>query len=154
MGRHMANLDSEAHTSDSANVIIFPPLLLALCVGLGLVLWWLVPAPTLPHEVAIAGAALTAIAGVVLDRWAQRSLRQAGTAVHPSEATEALVSTGAFALSRNPIYVAQGLLLAAVGLALRSPAFLVTLLPWFLVIRLGVVAREERYLQRLSLIHI
>ena len=38
--------------------------------------------------------------------------------------------------------------LAAMGFALGSPAFLGALVPWLLVIRQGVVVREEQYLQR------
>jgi protein-S-isoprenylcysteine O-methyltransferase Ste14 len=34
-----------------------------------------------------------------------------------------------------------------VGVALASPAFLTVLVPLFLVLRFGVVRREERYLE-------
>ncbi len=100
----------------------------------------------MPASISYPMAGLCAVAGLLLDRWAQRSLRRASTAVHPSDSTSVVVSSGAFAISRNPIYLAQGLLLAAGGFLLRSVAYFWVLLPWFMVIRTGVIAREERYL--------
>ena len=38
-------------------------------------------------------------------------------------------------------------LFVGIGIALDSPAFLSLLVPLFLVLRFGVVAREERYLE-------
>jgi protein-S-isoprenylcysteine O-methyltransferase Ste14 len=144
----MAPTDPEAPFADPATVIIFPPSLVAASSIFGVALWLLVPGPELPGAVSIAGAVLMAMGGIVIDRWAQSSLRRARTAVHPSHPTEAIVSTGAFASSRNPMSVAQGMLLAAMGFALRSPSFFAAQVPWIVVIRFGVAAREEQYLQR------
>jgi len=131
---------------DSAGVLVFPPLLLVLCAVAGVLTWWVVPSTPLPAFFSYPMAVLCTTAGLVLDRWAQRSLRGASTAVHPSHTTSVVVTSGAFARSRNPIYLAQGLLLAAVGFLLRGVAYFWVLVPWFAVIRVGVIAREERYL--------
>jgi protein-S-isoprenylcysteine O-methyltransferase Ste14 len=133
---------------DNAGVLIFPPLLLALCAGAGALTWWAVPSTIMPASISYPMAGLCTAAGLFLDRWAQGSLRRAGTGVHPSDSTSVVVSSGAFAISRNPIYLAQGLLLAAGGFLLRSVAYFWVLLPWFTVMRIGVIAREERYLLR------
>ncbi len=133
-------------TQDNAGVLVFPPLLLALCAAAGALAWWMVPSAAIPASLAYPLAGLCTVSGLFLDRWAQRSLRRARTAVHPSDTTSVIVSSGAFALSRNPIYLAQGLLLAAGGFLLRSGAYFWVLLPWYLLMRIGVIAREERYL--------
>jgi len=137
---------SDPGREDSARVLIFPPLLLVICIGVGLLAWRSLPWPTLSGVFAIPMALICGIAGLVADRWAQRSLRQAHTAVHPAHATTAVVDTGPFKYSRNPIYLAQGCFLACVGFMTRGTAFFLALLPWYLVMRLGVIAREERYL--------
>lgn len=137
----------EAHP-DNAGVLIFPPLLLAICAVLAILIGWLAPAAAIPAMPSYLLAAICVASGLALDRWAQRSLRRAQTAVHPSEATIAIVNTGAFGLSRNPIYLAQGILLAAVCFLVRNGWCFFALLPWLLVIRYGVIAREERYLLR------
>jgi protein-S-isoprenylcysteine O-methyltransferase Ste14 len=49
---------------------------------------------------------------------------------------------------RNPIYVGMLLLYAGIGLAARSPWVLVLALPLVVILRYGVVAREETYLQQ------
>jgi len=131
---------------DNARVLVFPPLLLALCAGTAALTSWAIPSSGLRAIIAYPMAGLFAMAGLCLERWAQHSLRRANTTVHPSGSTRDVVSTGAFAWSRNPIYLAQGLLLVAVCCLLRSIAGFWVLLPWFLVMRVGVIAREERYL--------
>jgi protein-S-isoprenylcysteine O-methyltransferase Ste14 len=58
------------------------------------------------------------------------------------------VVAGPYRYSRNPIYV--GMFLGLVGIAIGFDSLwpLVLLVPFFLVIRYGVVAREEAYLER------
>jgi protein-S-isoprenylcysteine O-methyltransferase Ste14 len=62
--------------------------------------------------------------------------------------TTTIVDTGPYHSSRNPIYL--GMVLGLIGLAIgfNSPWLLLTLVPFALVIRYGVVAREEAYLER------
>jgi len=74
--------------------------------------------------------------------------RRAGTPVPTSAPTSALVTTGVHGLSRNPIYL--GFVLFHLGLAvlLNSWGLLATLVPSLLILRFGVIAREEAYLSR------
>jgi len=62
--------------------------------------------------------------------------------------TATIIDTGLFAFSRNPIYA--GAFIATVGVAViyNMLWILATLVPFCLVIRYGVVAREEAYLER------
>ena len=57
-----------------------------------------------------------------------------------------LVTSGPFRFTRNPIYLAMGVGMAGVALAVNSLALLVIIAPWAVVMRYGVIAREERYL--------
>jgi protein-S-isoprenylcysteine O-methyltransferase Ste14 len=59
------------------------------------------------------------------------------------------VTTGIHGRSRNPIYVGLFLLYTGIGFVAHSPWILILLLPLALLIRYGVVAREEAYLERL-----
>ena len=65
-----------------------------------------------------------------------------------SQTTRTIVETGPYPFTRNPIYL--GMVLGLIGLAVAFNRFwlLVTLVPFALVIRYGVVAREEPYLER------
>jgi len=68
--------------------------------------------------------------------------------VQTSEPTTTIVDTGPYRFTRNPIYLAMLLGLIGLAIALNSLWLLLTLVPFVLVIRYGVVAREEAYLER------
>ena len=93
------------------------------------------------------GAAIFAI-GFALAIWAIVTMRRAGTQVQTNLPTTAIVENGPYRLTRNPIYV--GMFLGLIGLAIgfNSLWILAMLVPFYLVIRYGVVAREEAYLER------
>ena len=69
------------------------------------------------------------------------------TTVLPHHATTALVTSGPFRFTRNPLYLALGLVLTGLALAVNSMAMAVMIAPWALVMRYGVIAREEHYLE-------
>jgi protein-S-isoprenylcysteine O-methyltransferase Ste14 len=74
--------------------------------------------------------------------------RRAGTDVRPDQPTTALVTDGIYRYSRNPLYIAQALIYAGIALAADSLWALALLVPTLIVIRYGVIAREEAYLER------
>jgi len=56
------------------------------------------------------------------------------------------VHTDLHVRTRYPIYLGMFILYLAIGVAVRSPWILALLIPIAMIIRYGVVAREERYL--------
>ncbi len=88
------------------------------------------------------------LAGFVLAVLAIRQFRRAGTEVQTHTPTAAIVDTGVFAFSRNPIYVGAHIGTVGVAIALNSLWILAMLVPFYVIIRYGVVAREEAYLER------
>jgi len=135
--------------TDTANVVVLPPIAWAVAILVGLGLDRLYPLPFLPAalpHVWLGGAVF--VLGVALAVWAATTFRRAGTRVEPNRPTTAIVTTGPFRFSRNPIYL--GMQLGQIGLAVAFDSLwlLATLVPFFLVLRYGVVAREEVYLDR------
>jgi len=134
---------------DHSNAIIHPPLAWGLAFVIGLGLDWIYPFPYLPSQVpgVWVGGGIFA-AGFVLAISAIISLRKSGTAVETHKPTNEIVPYGPYRFTRNPIYL--GMFLGQVGLAVGfdSVWMLITLLPLCLVIRYGVIAREEAYLER------
>jgi protein-S-isoprenylcysteine O-methyltransferase Ste14 len=59
-----------------------------------------------------------------------------------------LVTTSIHGWSRNPIYVGMLLLYAGIGIAARGPWVFILARPLVIILRYGVVAREEAYLER------
>ena len=76
-----------------------------------------------------------------------RQFARAGTSYRTRDPATALVSCGLYRRSRNPIYIALLVAYAGIGVAADSPAVLVLAIPAIAVVRIGVIAREERYLE-------
>ena len=76
------------------------------------------------------------------------TIRKADTRVETNKPTTTIVANGPYRFTRNPIYI--GMFLGQTGLAigLDNLWVLAALVPFYLVIRYGVVAREEAYLER------
>ncbi len=73
---------------------------------------------------------------------------RAGTSIKPTVPTTALVTTGPFRFSRNPLYVSVTLFYLGIAIAARSLWALALLLVVLVVMQRGVIDREERYLER------
>ncbi|HEX5214566.1 MAG TPA: isoprenylcysteine carboxylmethyltransferase family protein [Vicinamibacterales bacterium] len=86
-------------------------------------------------------------AGFLLMLWGITTFVSARTAVMPMSPARAIVITGPYCFTRNPMYV--GLTIAYVGIALLvNMAWpLVTLPAVLIALRLFVIAREERHLR-------
>ncbi len=138
-----------ADTTDTANVVIRPPIAWLVAVLTGLVLNWLLPLPFVPAMVPAGwlGALVFALA-LALFVWAIATIIRAGSNVPSSRPTTTIVDSGPYRLTRNPIYLGMVLGLIGLAIALNSLWLLLTLVPFVLVIRYGVVAREEVYLER------
>jgi protein-S-isoprenylcysteine O-methyltransferase Ste14 len=135
-----------APSGDHAAVLIFPPLLFTLCLVGGSIAHL-----TCPFRLGLSpwvrGAfGLIAIGALALAIWGERTMKAAGTNVHPGMPTLAIVDGGPFAFTRNPLYLSLVVLYVAIGVLLASPAFLVFVLPLAGVLHFGVILREERYL--------
>src|SRR5262245_7333289 len=133
---------------DTAQVLVLPPLLYAAAFVIGLLLHWAFPVYILPTTLARGIGVVCVLVSLPLAFATLRVLSRAHTPVDPMKPTNALVTEGPFRYSRNPIYVALTLLY--VGAALLSNALWILLLvvPAVLVLRYGVIAREEAYLTR------
>jgi len=157
-------------TSSSAppNTIPWPPIILAGGIAAGVALGHFYPLPWPAGQagdiVQGAGFAFVALAALIyylsireLRRHRTainptrassiRELRRHRTAINPTRASSHLVTSGPFAFSRNPIYLANGVLTVGLGLATGNL--------WLAIIafvaaygeqQLGIV-REERHLE-------
>jgi protein-S-isoprenylcysteine O-methyltransferase Ste14 len=135
--------------ADNSNALVRPPIALLLAFVGGLAIDWLYPLRFVPADIPgrWVGAAVFA-AGLALAFWAIATFRDAGTRVETYKATSAIVETGPYRFTRNPIYVAMFVGLIGLAIGFNSLWILAALVPFFLIIRFGVVAREEAYLER------
>ncbi|MEM7742191.1 MAG: isoprenylcysteine carboxylmethyltransferase family protein [Pseudomonadota bacterium] len=118
----------------------YPPVWLA---GFMVLTWDLAMAYAPWGEVALwLGRALIA-AGLLLAIWSVVQFRKARTTVIPHQEPDALVQTGPYRLSRNPIYVADLAILAGWSLTLGTPLGLLLVIPFALVLERLFIRPEE-----------
>lgn len=141
-------METTRKPQDSPGVIAPPPLIFLAGLAVGFGLEALLPDTSLPDALSwILGGALV-LAGLALLGSFVGAFRREHTAIDPYSATTAIVTGGPYRLSRNPGYL--GMALVYVGIAVLSEALWV-LVPLPLVLAIvdrGVIAREERYLER------
>ena len=134
---------------DNANVIVPPPFLYLTALIALVVLRWLWPAPIFAASAFTLYAGIALIIGALgLGFWAVVTLRRAGTNVDPRKTSTAMVSAGPFGFTRNPIYVGFALLFFGITLALNCWWGLALLVPTLVVMHVGVIRREEHYLEK------
>ncbi len=141
--------DDGHEVPENAGVIAPPPLIYAGALIVGLLVNALFPVSFLPRALSrMLGWPLIA-GGLLLGIFGFRTLRGADTNVNPSEPTTALVIEGPYRFTRNPLYVGMTLLYGGIS-ALTNALPAALLLPFVLVLmRRGVIEREERYLEQL-----
>ncbi|HEX9445990.1 MAG TPA: isoprenylcysteine carboxylmethyltransferase family protein [Candidatus Binatia bacterium] len=133
---------------DNAGVVAPPPLLYGGGLIVVLVLRWLQPMPIFGPIVPLWPSLALAALGVGIAIWGMRTLLAAGTNVNPSRPTTAIVHSGPYRFSRNPLYVALTLFYSGLTLALDTWWGFIALVPILVLMHCGVVLREERYLER------
>lgn len=138
---------SERH----ANVLVQPPILYMGALAAGCLMEFFFPlGPGLAGgtlKPIIIGLGLAAIGGVLA--WnAIRQFVDAGTSIPVDEPTDALVTSGLYSWSRNPIYIALTVFYVGLSIALTSGWALLLLPVVLIALQKGVIEREEIYLEK------
>ena len=137
---------------DHANVVIFPPLLLALMFGLGILLEWLFPivflAPVYESRFQTGFSAILTLIGIAIAMLGVQELRKNGTHVEPHKPSKLIVSSGIYGLTRNPIYLGMVIFFFGVNMFWNLEWGVLLTLVVFLVLHYGVIKREEAYLEK------
>ena len=135
--------------TDVANPgLIRPPFVYLVAIALGVGLDFAVPLPFFWRAFNVAVGASLAIIAVVLFVSSVGRFRAAGTAVPANKPTTAIVRSGPYRFSRNPIYLAFSLLQLGVAIWVNSLWLLATLVAAVALIHCIVIRREEQYLER------
>lgn len=135
---------------DTAGVIAHPPVIYLGFLLAGLAADWLLSLPPLPYAAGDTGVYLggaLGLAGLVLLFAAAARFIKAGTNIPTSRPSTALVTDGLYRFSRNPIYLGLTLVYLGLAVGMASLAVLLLLPPLLAVMQIGVIQREERYLE-------
>lgn len=133
--------------TDSAGVGFPPPLafLLALIAGVFLQFIWSVP--FLPWRTGVmAGLPLMAL-GLLFILSAAWQFRRSDTPLPPWETATAVVVSGPYRFSRNPIYLGMALIHVGLGLFFASLWIVLSVIPVLWWVQQRVILAEEAYMQ-------
>lgn len=152
--RKHAKQPAEPHAAPTAapataGRIPWPPVIYVAGIALSLVLHAIYPLPWFGSPmsdilVAVGWLALLAMAALFFTAF--RAMARAKTPVNPNARPEHLVTEGPFGVTRNPIYLADTLLLIGVGLVSGIAWFIPLALVAAYLTKKVAIDREERWL--------
>ena len=121
---------------------VLPPTYLLVSIVIMLALHFLLPVPKIiPTPWNVLGIVPLAC-GIALNLAADKAFHEVGTTVKPFEESTALLTSGVFRISRNPMYLGYELILIGIAIMLRSLTPYVVI-PVFAVLMNRVFIRVE-----------
>ena len=139
--------------NDNAGVRVPPPLIYIAVLAFALVFDLAIGGPRIgtplgiPNIVRIAAGVALFLIGMLLGGRGLALFRLAGTEVRPWMPSTALVTSGIYRFTRNPMYLGLTLCYAGLSLLADSAIALLCLIPLLVIITYGVIKREEHYLE-------
>lgn len=129
-----------------ANVVPWPPIILVVAVAATWLLSRSMTGFETGHPLRLVGTIMVGLA-LAIDIAAMVTMHRAKTTILPNKGTDNLVTHGIFSLSRNPIYVANVMIIAGLGLRWGTLwGIPLALLAGFAMLKMAI-EREEQHLQ-------
>jgi len=144
----LAESQAAAVKSDTPGIRVPPPVYYVVAFLAGIALELAFPTSWPPFGVRLAAALLAGAAWLALDGAAMMHFRRAGTSIVPMNPTTALVISGPYRVTRNPMYLGMVFLYVALAFAFGVIWALVLIPAVILIVDRFVIAREEPYLER------
>lgn len=116
-------------------------------IVLMVVLDWLVPLGFQTGPIIWGFGACFISVGVALDIYCALLFKKADTGLVPFHPATAIVDTGPFKVTRNPMYVGMALIQFGVFVILGNPLVLVFLAAFIFIIQKRFIEGEERYME-------
>lgn len=126
---------------------IVPPVWMLLAMALMGAIWYLVPGTQMiPAPYSYVGGVVF-VAGLALAVYGKRQFDRVGTPVRPFTKTTAVVDTGPFRFTRNPMYLAMVIGLIGVGFMLGKIAPFVMVPVFIIWIKTRFIRYEEHVME-------
>lgn len=118
------------------NIVPWPPMIYAVGAVSAYALGLLAPfAFGRGHQIGMTGAAVL-FAGVILDCWAMATMWRRKTNILPHRGADALITSGPFRFTRNPIYLGNTVAILGLSVYLDNG--------WFALLGLGAAFAVDR----------
>ncbi len=134
---------------DNPGVLAPPPLLFLGMLGVALAIERFVRrVPTgMPRPARLGAAVVLLVLAIALLAGALVRFRAARTNPEPWKPSTTVVADGVYRFTRNPMYLGMTLIYLALALATDSGVALLLVPALLALVQVGVIAREERYLE-------
>lgn len=133
----------------SPNAIPWPPILFVGSIAGGLLMGYLIPLswPGVDDAMARVVGLGFGIAGVALVVWSFMTLRSHDTTIRPDRAADVLVTDGPYRFRRNPIYIADILILFGLAELTKNVWFVGFAGVFGVLVTWLAILPEERHLE-------
>jgi protein-S-isoprenylcysteine O-methyltransferase Ste14 len=136
-------------TADVPNLgLVRPPLVYLGAIATGALLQLALPLPFIPGTLPTPLGAPTVLVALALAASSVAGFRRARTPVPAWKPTTAIVRTGPYRFSRNPMYLAFSLFQLGIAIWVNSLWLLGTLAGAVALVDAVVIRREEQYLEQ------
>ena len=146
--KNMLNQNKSTNSQpDHAQVITQPPVIYLGSILLG----WLIN-KVFPMTISSGtwfkwvGVIFILIA-IIIIALSRREFIKVNTSIRPDKSTTAIITTGPYKVSRNPLYTSLTLFHIALGIVFNNLWILFMVIPAIIMIVLGVITKEEKYLE-------
>ncbi len=120
--------------------------IVCLLIGLALDYFW--PMPVLPPMVQYGAGGILVVAGVLLFVLTMREFSRANTSPRNRRPTTAIITTGPFNLTRNPVCGSMTMMFIGIAAVIDGLWILVMVVPAILIVHFFVILKEEAFLER------
>lgn len=145
---HLAESEAAGSKTDTSGIRVPPPVYYVAGFLVGIALELMLPTSWPPFGIRLAATLLAGGAWLALDGAAMVFFRRAGTSMVPMNPTTALVTSGPYRFTRNPMYLGMAFLYIAFAFAFGVIWALAVLPAVVVIVDRFVIAREEPYLER------
>ena len=133
---------------DKAGVIAPPPAIYLIAVLIGLMTDYFFPFSFMPESFQLPIGLLIILPSVTLAALSFREFKKAETNVDPYKPSTAIITSGPFRYTRNPLYVTLSFVIIGVGIWLDNIWIIAMLVPVLILMHYGVIKKEEQYLTK------
>jgi len=143
------NGDREGSGLHGPGVRVHPPFIFAISILAGIVLnnYWPLAMPYGIHGSLYGGIFIVLV--ILIAGFSIFEFHRANTDVRPDKPDTALITSGPYRYTRNPLYIGLTLVQISIALWFNNAWVLALVIPSVIVITQYAITREERYLEKM-----
>ena len=142
-------MEHQEHTHhDMPQVRIYPPVVVAATIALGLLMQFLFPLQSLDAPFLKGIGFMLTLGALAILWWSDVTFKKVGTDADPTRPSTDLIIHGPHEYSRNPVYLSFLLLAFGIGLWVGALWLIILNVVQYFALERMIIVHEEAYLSR------